>query len=292
MTDTLERTGTLCVYSILAVVLLSSIWSIYAFDSSTMFYLAFVMVSITIGLAVAYEKPSYYGAIFILCSTALLLRSIVPLSKPGLIIDNFPDVYAVRRNVLSLMNTGQLSTMNDANTTVGFFANYPGINLLFTSLQLVTGIDLNILFKYLPVFLVLPIFGGVPLIVRAFGIKSTKVNLIATAIVITTPFVMEATSHTSPHSFGTILFILGVAFFFESSAARKSEVPPAICFILVASSLVIYHVTSSIFLIAVTSLFSLAAFILQSKRPLQLRSQWRLIDHTDFRSLACIRLVQ
>jgi hypothetical protein len=268
----------LCIYSLLAVLLLSSIWSIYTLDSSTAFYTVFVAVALVIGFSVASQRStSYCEAVFILFAAALILRLIVPLSKPGSIIDNFPDVYDVRRNVLTLINNGHLPTVNDASTTVGFFANYPGINLLFVSLQMVTGIDLNILFKYLPVFLVIPVFGAVPLIVRAMGISDHNAELMATTIVVTIPFLMEGTSHTSPHSFGTIMFILGLAFFLDLSAARKREPAAATCFVLVASSLVIYHVTSSVFLIAIVSLFSLATFMIQFRHRLQVRLEWGLV---------------
>jgi len=265
LTTKRARTRVLCLDSALVVFLLVAFWSTSTTNSSTLFYIAFTVTSLAIGFSVS-RRFSSREVIFILLIAALVLRSIVPLSKPASIVDNFPDAYRVRRIVLGLIGDGVLH----ANAVgADFFTNYPGVSLLLASLQMVSGIDLSALLKYLPILLVLPVFGAVPVCVRAIGIRNRRSELTATAIVVLIPFLMEGTSHTSPHSFGTILLILGLAFFLDSAVGRKRR--SAVCFVLVALSLVIYHVTSSLFLLAIASLFSLALAISQLGRRSQIR---------------------
>lgn len=248
----------LCLYAILGDFLLGSIWHIYVTNSTYLFYFAFAVIAVAVGLVVL-RRPSEEG-VFILLVSALVLKSIIPLSKPDPIIDNFPDAYQTRLAILALMKNGFLPA---GTSTSNFFALFPGTNLLFASLQLVSGINLDVLIKYLPIFLVLPVFGAVPLVVRGLGISSGRAEAVATAIVVMIPFLMGDTVHTSPHSFGTILLIVTLAFLLGSIGSNRQFTA---CFFISVVALTIYHVTSSLFLIAIGFVLTLTLEIPQVRR--------------------------
>jgi hypothetical protein len=253
----------LCLYAILGEFLFASIWSIYVTASSYLFYFAFVVIAVAVGWVVLRRPPE--EGIFLLLVTALVLKSIIPLSKPDPIIDNFPDAYQTRLVILALMKTGFLSA---GTSTSNFFALFPGTSILLASLQLVSGISLDVLIKYFPIFLVLPVFGAVPLAVRGLGISGGRAEVVATAIVVMIPFLMGDTTHTSPHSFGTVLLIVTLAFLLGSIGSNRQFTA---CFFILVVALTIYHVTSSFFLIAIGFVLTLTLEI-----P-QVRSRSRVI---------------
>ncbi len=272
------RIEVLCAYTILAAFLMMAIVSIYTTNSSTLFYLAFIVVSFVIGLAVS-GWSSNHEAFFILLVSTLILRSIVPLSKPGMIIDNYPDAFTLRQNLLYMLNNHVALTPSaivpDTDTTgmAYYFASYPGASLLLASLQMISGIDSNVLLKYLPILLILPVFGAIPIAVRALGIHSDRAELIATTIVVMIPFIMEGTSHDSPHSYGTIMFLIGIAFFLDWLTGRKRQ--SALCFTIVSWASVIYNVTSSVFLLAVILSLILPAALF--RRRSQVKTELTLV---------------
>ena len=157
--------------------------------------------------------------------------------------------------------------LTDTTGTASYYTNYPGVSLLYASLQMVSGIDPNVLLKYLPIFLVLPVFGAIPFTVRALGIDNDRAELIATAIVVFNSQIIYGTLYSTPASYGSILFLLGLAFFLGSiSAPRPIRSSSVICFVAAACALAIYHVTSSGFLLGVTSLLTLILVAPQLRR--------------------------
>lgn len=254
----------LLVYLTSAVLMLGVIWLIPIVNyASQMFYFGLIVMAVVLGFVVL-RRPSREG-IFVTLVYALVVRCLIPLSKPDPIIDNVTDVYNVRLAVLALLHNGFLP----AQTAVtNLFVLLPGINLLLVSLQLISGIDLTVLLKYLPIFLVLPLFGAIPLAVRSLGIRSERAEVIATAIVVMTPFIMGNSPHTSPPGYGTVLFIIAVAFLLDLVTSDKRQFAP--CFVLVAFAVIIYHVTSAFFLAEFAILLSFVSAIPQLRKRAQI----------------------
>jgi hypothetical protein len=264
----LER---LCTYSIVEMLLLGSIWSAQIGTSSVTFYVMLVSVALLVSLVLTLNTTRTEQFV-LLCATTLLLRLIVPLAKPASVVDNFPDAYVLRNDILFIMKHGTSST----DTASSSYRYYPGASFLLTMLSLATGIGIDPVLKYFPVILILPIFGAIPILVRALGFKDTHIEALAMAIVSFIPFLIGANPHASPFNFGTILLFLALAFYFESVVGSKTSY--SILFALVVSAVVICSIIASIFLVLITGAFVVLTLLF--RRSLEIRLGMNLFAFT------------
>jgi hypothetical protein len=258
----LER---LCLYSILETVLLGSIWLTQTGASSMLFYMAFCAIAVLLGVSFI-SNAARSEQIFLVCITALILRLIVPLSKPSSVVDIYPDAYQLRGDVISIINGGRVPTVTPV---WGSYLSYPGASILLTSINLLAGVPVDPLVKYLPVMIFLPIFSAIPTIVRALGVHGRRSETLAVAIVAFIPLMIAFNAYPAPFNFGTILFILALGFFFDA-VARSSRRSFAL-FILVASSLVICSVTAAFFLMVVIGGYIIVMTTVRDRQRFKIR---------------------
>lgn len=247
---------------VLAIILSASLlllhFTLYRYESTSIFYFLMWSVSILTAVFSLYADPKgRFTRLFILILVIMILRAFTPFSTPSAVIDNMPETNYHFQIVQIIDENDRLIFSPDLYTWgAEQDYGYPMLELLLIVLAKVTCIDLSLLIKYFSYALGFPALLFVVCYYRRhLGLqKDEKILMLAVLLFASCPWFIGFTARAVHLSLSFPLFILTLSMLLPQ---RKASL---IVFLLLISTILTHHFMG-FFLIACIVFYRISRYI-------------------------------